>query len=1201
MPDNPPVGAATRRIAFILLAGSFVATAAIFLLSCQDDDGVSEARAYQSTHRAQLIGGPGALGEVGDYVIENDQIRLVVQDIGFNRGIGLFGGSLIDADLVRQHGEGDPFGGNGKDTFQELFPVFLAEVIDPNEIVIVDPADMDREDVTEDAAVLEIRGYGGEFVTMARFFNQAMVNAYDPWEQFDQLSDGELPDSDGEPLVEFTARYILEPGDRHVRFETDMTNIADEPLDFPSDIVTSLADFLVDDLLGEDIEIDFDELIVPTGSAVGMGAFNDTFLPGFGYDTRFGLEDSVGDSPIELPALPGLVTDLIASSSDQGVSYGYAVAPNPDTNFIQQQSDFYEDAVRGDIDDHSLLFVADLAGFNLNFSHGIPDQLDTGESFTTTNYFVVGSGDVASLRDEVYPLHDIDTQLVTARVYDDATGEPVGDGADILFYEATDGSCDPEDDPYIFNHAHTRADGRIELQLPVGDADFGYDYCYRTRWRGDTGDFVGFNVGDDEPVQLQMSAPGHGRVEAFIVDQSGNPIPAKMTLAAQFEPLEQMHPREYLYDLVAGERWLSLETVDYVPGEPTEYIEMIEFSGADGQAAADVRPGVYTAYFSRGTEYGIAKKEIKVTPGGVTRLSVEIERQINPDGYLSGDYHMHAEGSMDSSVDYNRRVVSIAGEGVEVVVASDHNYISDYMPYIYRNDLTPFLRSIIGLELTTMEGGHFNAFPLRQDIAMQNRGSVQWQDEPPDEIFDRLRQMGSLDPEDTIIQINHPRDSLLGYFDQHNLDPFTGVADLPVNTLDDPSPIDLAAAGAISTSGPGFAEEYSDNGETRYRSTFSYDFDAIELYNGKRVHMLHHFRMPFDRDEMPDEIRDQIDDETYESLPEQEGVILCDGDDIAHSGVIDDWYNFLNYPDPDGTYRKYTGTANSDSHQYGAPDHPEPGSPRNYFWAGHNNPQQATPEQLSQALQDGHNISTNGPFVTISVDGEPVGSTVSSDDGTVTIDIEMQAADWVIGDDGFTYDLIANGERIESDVPVPAEAFEDNRYTTEHQVDLSQLDAYLWGDDEVRDTWFVIEVHGENNLYPVIQPAEVPTIPFEDALGELGDAIELSAVPDALGPHEVTDIHPFAFTNPIWVIDDRDQQGRSDFIPPAPPYSECVDDEFQQGQLIDPDHHAPFGSRRLDAKSVDMPAHHHPGLSIIEGESGQLRDVRNMFRHWHDH
>ena len=56
------------------------------------------ASAREITLRAQLVGGDRALGDVGDFLIENDQIRVVIQKPGFSRGFGVYGGSLIDAD-----------------------------------------------------------------------------------------------------------------------------------------------------------------------------------------------------------------------------------------------------------------------------------------------------------------------------------------------------------------------------------------------------------------------------------------------------------------------------------------------------------------------------------------------------------------------------------------------------------------------------------------------------------------------------------------------------------------------------------------------------------------------------------------------------------------------------------------------------------------------------------------------------------------------------------------------------------------------------------------------------------------------------------------------------------------------------------------------------------------------------------------------
>ncbi len=1167
-------------IPVVLLAAAMMTAFAVTLSACQDVEEESFARAYQATHRTQLIGGPGALGEIGDWVIENDEIRVVIQDISFNRGTGLFGGSLIDADVVRQDGEGDPFGGNGRDSFGEAFPAFFLEVIDPEEIVIVDAADLDNPDIDDDSAVLEVRGRGGEFVTMLRFFNQAMVNAYDV-DVGGLLSDPELPDSDGEPLVQFTARYILEPGASHIRLETEMANQHDELLEFPHPDIVSLAPVL---------GVSLGDLVVPTGSALGFGAMNDLFVPGIGYDIRFGLEDLYATSDLELPAIPGQVTDVLATSSTDGVSYGFASAPDPDNNFVSTLSDHY-----GDVDPHDMLFLFEAAGYGGAFTHGLPEELEPEETFTAVNYFVVGSGDVASIRDEVYRLHDQETTTVTGRVYDETTGEAAGRHANIFFYEKPGEHCHESFGAEMVNQTFTNRDGYFELQLPPGD------YCFRSRDGGSTSGFSEFEV-DDETVNLTVNAPSAARVEAMIVDQTGNPVPAKMTVVGEYEPrlnpetdLYDLEPRHYLYDLSVGERWRTSESVDFDPEDdsPRRFIENIEFSSADGRAAVDVEPGDYTVYFSRGSEYDLVSKSISVGPGQIANLNAQLTRQINPDGYLSADYHLHAAGSIDSGLDYNDRVISVAGEGVEVAVATDHNYISDYTPYILRNNLQPFLRSIIGLELTTMEAGHFNAFPLRQDIASPNRGSVAWQNIPPQEIFDNLREMGSVSPEDTIIQVNHPRDSILGYFNQHYVDALTGVADLPVNTAGS-GLVDQAFAAALSPNGPAFVETIEEDGETEYLSAFSYDFDAIEIYNGKRMHLLHHFRMP-PHDELSQEALDHFAEEGIDELP-AEGVILCDDDEVAFPGGLDDWYNFLNYRSPDGEYRRYTATGNSDSHHYGSPSDTEPGFPRNYFYAGHNDPHRLTPQALSEALQNHHNIVTNGPFINMSVDGQPVGSTVSADGDTVTLDLEVQVADWIVGDGSLEYTIVANGERLDADDVGSTIELDDGQWSDSITIDLDDLPDVHHAEGGERDTWFVLEVEGDNNLFPVVQPAAIPPVPFDEALGAIAEPFGFGDTVEGLVPDETTDVYPLAFTNPIWVVDGDD---RDEFEPPEPPHRSCEDGAAHRTQLIhDHGDHVHFGEQRLDAQNIPLGHDHH---SLIKRDQGELRDVRAIFDHWHLH
>ena len=58
------------------------------LIACDDTSGRSYARQIESPN--ELIGGPGALGTVGDYLIGNQKIRVIIQNEGWSRGFGIF-------------------------------------------------------------------------------------------------------------------------------------------------------------------------------------------------------------------------------------------------------------------------------------------------------------------------------------------------------------------------------------------------------------------------------------------------------------------------------------------------------------------------------------------------------------------------------------------------------------------------------------------------------------------------------------------------------------------------------------------------------------------------------------------------------------------------------------------------------------------------------------------------------------------------------------------------------------------------------------------------------------------------------------------------------------------------------------------------------------------------------------------------------
>src|SRR5438067_13206123 len=103
--------------------------------ACTDES--SKVTAHQIASRSDLIGGQGALGDIGDFLLANEKIRVIVQGPGYSRGFGIYGGSLIDADLVRPYDAGSSGGGKGYDHFSELFPAVFLKAMKPRQNGII--------------------------------------------------------------------------------------------------------------------------------------------------------------------------------------------------------------------------------------------------------------------------------------------------------------------------------------------------------------------------------------------------------------------------------------------------------------------------------------------------------------------------------------------------------------------------------------------------------------------------------------------------------------------------------------------------------------------------------------------------------------------------------------------------------------------------------------------------------------------------------------------------------------------------------------------------------------------------------------------------------------------------------------------------------------------------------------------------------
>jgi hypothetical protein len=137
---------------------------------------------------------------------------------------------------------------------------------------------------------------------------------------------------------------------------------------------------------------------------------------------------------------------------------------------------------------------------------------------------------------------------------------------------------------------------------------------------------------------------------------------------------------------------------------------------AQDAASFEVIAGEYRVMASRGSEWSMAGADLDLrapqVDGNPASLHLALNREVDTTGYVACDTHIHTltfSGHGDSTTE--ERMVTLAAEGVELAVSTDHNHNTDYRPYQERMGLNAHFTPVVGNEVTTPIG-HFNGFPL---------------------------------------------------------------------------------------------------------------------------------------------------------------------------------------------------------------------------------------------------------------------------------------------------------------------------------------------------------------------------------------------------------------------------------------------------------------------------------------------------------
>lgn len=173
-----------------------------------------------------------------------------------------------------------------------------------------------------------------------------------------------------------------------------------------------------------------------------------------------------------------------------------------------------------------------------------------------------------------------------------------------------------------------------------------------------------------------------------------------------------------------------------------------------GKTQLAMPPGEYILYASRGFEWSVAEAKLSVKAGENPEVKLQLIREVPTEGWVAADSHIHTltySGHGDATIE--ERMLTIAGEGIELAIATDHNHHTDYAPVTASMGINDRFTSVVGNEVTTKHG-HFNAFPIAPGAPVVDHAKDDWSI-----LIPAMRAT----PGVKIITLNHPRDLHSGF------------------------------------------------------------------------------------------------------------------------------------------------------------------------------------------------------------------------------------------------------------------------------------------------------------------------------------------------------------------------------------------------------------------------------------------------------
>ncbi|MER2563536.1 MAG: CehA/McbA family metallohydrolase [Myxococcaceae bacterium] len=682
------------------------------------------ASAKKIDSAGQLIGGNNAQGRNGDVLLQNDKVRVIVEQPGRTVGPALSGGNIVDADLVRP--EGTP----GRDAFGRM-ALFYS---------------LGRLSSVTDVEVLSDGSQGGPAVIAASGKDVAhdLLNLKLLLNNVAGLPLEPVIDPSAPVNVRLTTYFVLSPGESRVRMLSAFCNDSSETVKLPL------------------IEL------------MDVGAF-ELFNPG-------GCQNGIGTSKLDDTNCLADKSKWIASQGD-GVAYGLRTMSFRDaTKPVKANAAIGYGGVVG-------LF---LEGENLQ---GLLSWFDPAAEVRPGSFNVLAkekrhyvrdfiiAKDLAGISDVIQATEG--TATGTAEFTVSTPGE-----ARVSITEVSSG--------LMTTLVVTDAQGKGRANLAPGE------YRASATKEGTTiGAATTFTVTEGQTTQVALTQGSSRTLTINVKNLANAPVPAKVTVFCTPAPCP-FDAQTWKQHLLVDPPEMGAAVVGYVP--------------VTGQLTLTLPPGEYAAVVSRGPEYStwpdawpMRGEPVDLRTANAS-ISAVIDRVVETPGWMSADLHVHAVASSDSAVLNELRAANFLAEGVDVLLSTDHEVITDFAPVVRALNAENLMATMIGEEVTTFSHGHFNTFPLKRNPELPNGGAFDHaggEDAPSlrmPQVFSGIK----AEHPGAVVQLNHPRGGS-GVLSQLKVDTAT------LATHAEPGAFQMAAAPDATAN------------DTKL---FGDGFDAVETANG---------------------------------------------------------------------------------------------------------------------------------------------------------------------------------------------------------------------------------------------------------------------------------------------------------------------------------------------------------------------------------